>query len=252
MNEKNLIKITIITVTYNSIKTLEETLNSVKNQSYRNIEHIIIDGASTDGSFELCELYPHISYIISEKDSGMYDAINKGIQIATGDIIGLLNSDDTFTNNEIIEQIANEFSNYSELDAVIGDVKFVSKNMIVRYYSSLGWTPSKFKYGIMPPHPSFYCKKELFNKFGAYNITFKIAGDFELLLRYILINKIKFKYLQIQMVDMKIGGLSTSGIRSNIVINKEIVKAFKLNSIKTNYFYLLFRYFYKLKQFYFN
>ena len=104
----------------------------------------------------------------------------------------------------------------------------------------------------MPPHPSFYCKKELFYKFGAYNITFKIAGDFELLLRFILINKIKFKYLPIQMVDMKIGGLSTSGIRSNIVINKEIVKAFKLNSIKTNYFYLLYRYFYKLKQFYFN
>ena len=224
MNKKSLIKISIITVTYNSINTLEETLNSVKNQTYSNIEHIIIDGASTDGSFELCKLYPHISYIISEKDSGMYEAINKGIQIATGDIIGLLNSDDTFTNNKIIEQIAFEFTQYSDLDSIIGDVRFVSKNKIVRHYSSSRWVPSKFKFGIMPPHPSFYCKKELFKKYGSYNITFKIAGDFELLLRFILINKISYRYLPIQMVDMKIGGLSTSGFRSSIVINEEILK----------------------------
>jgi glycosyltransferase involved in cell wall biosynthesis len=249
MNEKSPIKITIITVTYNSINTLDETLNSVKNQTYANIEHIIIDGASTDGSFELCKLYPHISYIISEKDSGMYEAINKGILIATGNIIGLLNSDDTFTNNTIVEQIAHEFSQNSELDSIIGDVRFVSKNKIVRHYSSSRWGPSKFKYGIMPPHPSFYCKKELFRKYGLYNITFKIAGDFDLLLRFILVNKISYTYLPIQMVDMKIGGLSTSGFRSSIVINEEILKSFKLNSIKTNYFYLLYRYFYKLNQF---
>ena len=246
---KSSIKISIITVTYNSIKTLEETLNSVKYQTYPNIEHIIIDGASTDGSFELCKLYPHISYLVSEKDSGMYDALNKGIRVATGDVIGLLNSDDTFTNNKIIEQIAIEFYNNSGIDAIIGDVNFVSKNKVIRHYSSSGWTPSKFKFGIMPPHPSFYCKKELFNKYDLYNTTFKIAGDFELLLRYFLINKINFKYLPILMVDMKIGGLSTNGIRSNIVINKEIVKAFNLNSIKTNYFYLLYRYISKLKQF---
>ena len=246
---KSSIKISIITVTYNSIKTLKETLNSVKYQTYPNIEHIIIDGASTDGSFELCKLYPHISYLVSEKDSGMYDALNKGIRVATGDVIGLLNSDDTFTNNKIIEQIAIEFYNNSGIDAIIGDVNFVSKNKIIRHYSSSGWTPSKFKFGIMPPHPSFYCKKELFIKYDLYNTNFKIAGDFELLLRYFLINKINFKYLPILMVDMKIGGLSTSGIRSNIVINKEIVKAFNLNSIKTNYFYLLYRYISKLKQF---
>jgi len=246
---KSSIKISIITVTYNSIKTLEETLNSVKYQTYPNIEHIIIDGASTDGSYELCKLYPHICYLVSEKDSGMYDALNKGIRVATGDVIGLLNSDDTFTNNKIIEQIAIEFYNNSAIDAIIGDVNFVSKNKIIRHYSSSGWTPSKFKFGIMPPHPSFYCKKELFNKYDLYNTTFKIAGDFELLLRYFLINKINFKYLPILMVDMKIGGLSTNGIRSNIVINKEIVKAFNLNSIKTNYFYLLYRYISKLKQF---
>ncbi len=246
---KSSIKISIITVTYNSIKTLKETLNSVKYQTYPNIEHIIIDGASTDGSFELCKLYPHISYLVSEKDSGMYDALNKGIRVATGDVIGLLNSDDTFTNNKIIEQIAIEFYNNTGIDAIIGDVNFVSKNKIIRHYSSSGWTPSKFKFGIMPPHPSFYCKKELFIKYDLYNTNFKIAGDFELLLRYFLINKINFKYLPILMVDMKIGGLSTSGIRSNIVINKEIVKAFNLNSIKTNYFYLLYRYISKLKQF---
>ena len=246
---KSSIKISIITVTYNSIKTLKETLNSVKYQTYPNIEHIIIDGASTDGSFELCKLYPHISYLVSEKDSGMYDALNKGIRVATGDVIGLLNSDDTFTNNKIIEQIAIEFYNNSGIDAIIGDVNFVSKNKVIRHYSSSGWTPSKFKFGIMPPHPSFYCKKELFIKYDLYNTNFKIAGDFELLLRYFLINKINFKYLPILMVDMKIGGLSTSGIRSNIVINKEIVKAFNLNSIKTNYFYLLYRYISKLKQF---
>ncbi len=251
MNVNGSIKISIVTVTYNSIKTLKETLNSVKYQTYPYIEHIIIDGASTDGSFELCKQYPHISYIISEKDSGMYDALNKGIQVATGDIIGILNSDDTFTNNNVIEQIANEFLNNSKIDATIGDVQFVSKNKVIRHYSSFGWKPSKLKMGIMPPHPTFYCKKELFEKFDLYNTNFKIAGDFELLLRFFLLKNIYFKYLPILMVDMKIGGLSTSGFRSKIVINTEIIKAFKLNSIKINYFYLLFRYISKLKQFHY-
>lgn len=246
-------KFSIITVCYNSEKTIRDTIESLFFQSYSDIEFILVDGMSTDNTMKIVNEYKEkFNVIISEKDSGMYDALNKGILAASGDIIGILNSDDTFANKNIIEILANEFILNPYVDALIGDVAFIKDNKIIRYFSAKNWNVKYFKFGMMPPHPTFYCKRELFLKYGYYNKIFRIAGDFELLLRFLFINRINFKYIPLQMVEMKLGGLSTSGIKSLLKINNEIILAFKLNSLRTNYFYLSVRYLLKVFQFLFN
>jgi glycosyltransferase involved in cell wall biosynthesis len=246
------LKISIITVCFNSEKTIRDTINSLFSQSYSNIEYILVDGMSNDNTMNIVnEFRQKFDIIISEVDFGMYDALNKGIQAATGDIIGILNSDDIFSSNNLLQLLAFEFKQNPNLDALIGDIAFKSNDRIIRYYSSKNWDAKKFKFGVMPPHPSFYCKRELFFKYGLYNKNFIIAGDFELLLRFILINKINYKYIPLQMVDMKLGGLSTNGIKSLLRINEEIILAFKINSLKTNYFNLTIRYFCKAFQYFF-
>ena len=241
-------KISIITVCFNAKKTIEKTINSVLSQTYHNIEYIIIDGGSVDGTIEIIEKYrSKIHKYISESDYGMYDALNKGINFATGDIIGILNSDDYFCNKNILNLIASIFNEKIELDAVIGDIAFINeKNKIIRYCSAKNWNISKFKFGNMPPHPSFYCRKSYFTKYGYYNSNFKIAGDFELFLRFFLIYKINYSYLPIRMVYMRTGGLSTSGFKSTLIINREIQQAFKINGLKSNIIFLYLRYFKKI------
>ena len=247
-------KISIITVCFNANKTIEQTIISVLSQTYQNIEYIIIDGGSEDGTIGIIKKYSSkVDKIISEKDNGMYDALNKGIKLATGDIIGILNSDDYFSNNNILNLIVCKFNENLELDAIIGDVAFVDKtNKIIRHCSAKKWDISKFRFGNMPPHPSFYCKKYCFDKFGYYNTKFKIAGDFELLLRFFFINKIHFSHIPKTMVSMNLGGLSTSGVKSTLTINREILDAFKINGLKTNFLYLYLRYFKKIFEFKFN
>lgn len=243
-------KITIITVCYNAQSTIKQTLDSLFSQDYNEVEFILIDGNSTDKTMEIVEAYRSKFFkIISENDFGMYDALNKGIKLANGEIIGILNSDDEFSQNSILRVIASKFMENSSIDAIIGDVAFIKNNKQIRYCSALNWQPWKFKFGNMPPHPSFYCKRKLFTQFGYYNTNFKIAGDFELLLRFIYINKIKFEYIPYKIVNMKIGGLSTSGLGSIININREILKAFRINRLKTNHFYLYSRYFKKAFEF---
>ena len=243
-------KISIITVSFNSENTIEETILSVINQNYLNYEYIIIDGKSSDSTLSIITKYKqHIKYIISEKDNGMYDAINKGIKLASGNIIGLLNSDDVFSNNNILSQIALNFNNHKN-DILIADVKFINnENRVIRNYSSSKWNNTKFQYGFMPAHPSFYCRKHLFDIYGYYRTDFKIAADFELLLRFFINKNLKILYLPLNLVDMKMGGLSTSGIKSTILINKEIYKACSLNKIHTNYFKIYSKYFIKLFQY---
>ena len=241
-------KISIITVCYNSEKTIRKTIDSVIHQDYNNIEHIIIDGLSNDNTLKIINEYSHkISKIISEKDNGIYDAINKGIKSATGDIVGILNSDDELYNSEIIRIIADTFKNNSNLDSIIGDIIFLNdKNQIHRKYSSSKWNPLKFAWGLMPPHPSFYCKKQLFSQFGYYRTDFKIASDYELMMRFILVNKITYKYLPHIFVKMSLGGISTRNIKSNIYINIEVIRACKLNNIKTNIFKIYTKYIFKI------
>ncbi len=244
-------KISIITVCYNSDKTIEKTILSVLSQTYNNIEYIVIDGKSTDNTLCIIDKYKNrIDYFISENDSGIYDAINKGITRATGEIIGILNSDDVFFDDLVISRIANFFNENKTYDSIIGDIVFQNdSNEIIRKYSSINWSPSRFAWGYMPPHPSFYCKKDIYTKYGLYNTNFKIAADYELLIRLLEVHKITYNYIPMIFVKMKLGGASTKGISSLLTINKEVLLACKLNGVKTNYLKLLSKYFKKMLEF---
>ena len=250
------IRVSIITATYNSGNTLTDTVLSVLSQSYSNVEYIIVDGGSQDNTIEIikmfeCRFNGNLK-CISETDRGLYDAMNKGIQLATGDIIGVLNSDDFYTSQTVLSRVVAEFENKS-LDAVYGDVHFVKAdnlNKFVRYYSSRIFKPVLMKYGFMPAHPSFYCRKYCFFKYGLYKIDYKICADFDLLLRYIYVNKISIKYIPLDMVTMRLGGVSTNGIGSHIRIMKEHLRSFRENGVKSNVFMLSIRYLYKITEFF--
>ena len=239
-------KVTVITVTYNSGKTIEDTMKSVQAQTYPDIEHIIIDGASTDNTLEIVRKFPHVTKIVSEKDTGMFNAINKGIIHSTGSIVGILNSDDFFTDNTIVEKVAHAFT--PDLHALIGDIAFVqSPNLtrIVRYYSSKNWKPSWFRWGFMPPHPSFYLRRECFEVNGLYKEDYRISADYELMIRMLYNAKYKYKYLPLNMVTMRLGGMSTRNIKARYILNKEIIRACKENGIYTNMLMLSLKYFKK-------
>ncbi len=242
-------KISIITATYNSASTIKECIESVNAQTYKNIEHIIIDGASKDNTLEIINNLPNrVTKIVSEPDKGIYDAMNKGIKAATGDVIGILNSDDFFTSDNIIEIVVENFKN-CDIDALYGDVHFVNPDDItksVRYYSSAIFKPSLFRFGFMPAHPSFYMKRECYEKYGLYSLDYKIASDYDLLIRYLHREKIKYKYINKDFVTMRTGGVSTENFNSIVTLNKEIVRACKKYGIYTNMFILSFKYLYKL------
>lgn len=225
-------KITIITICYNSASTLEKTILSVAEQSYSNIEYIIIDGNSSDNTLAIIKKYEDkISKWISEPDNGLYDAMNKGLNLATGDIIGVLNSDDTFYDSKVIETIA-KFHIENNIDASVGNIiQHKTNGKTVRIYSSKYWNPEKLKIGFMPPHPSVFLKASLFEKYGNYKLDFKIGADYELIVRYFLKNKIAWKYSGITTTAMLVGGLSSSGKSSYTSITKEIQKALAMNAI---------------------
>lgn len=243
-------KISIITATFNSGKTLRDTLNSVLHQSYNDYEHIIIDGNSTDNTLDIVkEFEPRYKgrlKWISEPDKGLYDAMNKGIRLATGDVIGLLNSDDFYSSEVILEAIA---LNITSVDAIYGDIHFVDDSDLtkcVRYYSSASFSPKKMRMGFMPAHPSFYCRREIYLKYGLFDNSFKIAADFEQLLRLIYIHGIKTRYLPLDFVTMRTGGVSTSGFQSYKRIFSEHLKAYRKNGVRSNFFLETIRYPYKL------
>jgi glycosyltransferase involved in cell wall biosynthesis len=244
--------ISVITVSHNSAATISETIDSVLGQSYLNIEYIVIDGASTDGTIEIISSYGlKISKFLSEPDKGIYDAINKGIAISTGDIVGIVNSDDVFYDRNVIKKVAESF-NENDIDAVYGDAIFVSpenKTRIVRYYSSKTFRPGRFRFGFMPAHPSFYIKREYFEKLGYYQTDYKIAADFELLLRFIYVNKIRYKYIEMPFVLMRTGGASNKSFKSNLTLNREILRACRENGLRTGYFFIYLKYFFKVFEF---
>lgn len=248
-------RVSIITVSYNSASTIADTIDSILSQSYKDIEYVVIDGASSDRTKDIVTSFGNrIAKFISEPDEGLYDAINKGIRIATGDVVGILNSDDFFPNDRVVEKIARAFEE-NEIDAVIGDVQFVSPadtSKIVRFFSSRKFTLEKLRFGYMPPHPSFYVKREFYEKYGYYKTDYKIAADYELVLRFFLIHHIKYKYIEMPFVTMRSGGVSNETIGSNITLNKEIVRACRENGVKTNFLFIYSKYFTKIFQFFGN
>jgi glycosyltransferase involved in cell wall biosynthesis len=226
-------KISIITVCYNSAATLEKTIFSVANQTYADVEYIIVDGNSKDTTVSIIKKHEDkITKWISEPDKGLYDAMNKGIAMASGDIIGILNSDDTFNSNDVLAQIAS-FHSENDIDASIGNIiQHKEDGVIVRLYSSKKWNPEKLKIGFMPPHPAIFFKRSLFENFGNYELGFAIGADYELITRFFLKNKISWQYSGITTTAMLIGGLSSSGAASYNLITKEIQKALGMNGIK--------------------
>ncbi len=242
--------ISIITATYNSASTVRDTFESVLAQDYKDIEYIVVDGASTDGTVDIIKEYEkkfngRMKWK-SEPDKGIYDAMNKGIARATGDVVGFLNSDDFFSKPDVLSTIA---KNIKGVDAVYADIHYVSLKDIektVRYYSSAYFRSWIMKAGFMPAHPTFYCRRELFEKYGNFDTQFKIAADFELLLRFIYIHKIKTKYIPADFVTMRVGGASTNGLISHKKILKDHMKAYKKNNVSSNYLFESFRYFVRI------
>ncbi|WP_322932536.1 glycosyltransferase family 2 protein [Bacteroides sp. CG01] len=232
-------KISLVTVTFNSYRTLRDTIQSVLSQIYLDIEYIIVDGCSQDKTIDIIKEYEPLFHgrlkWISEKDNGLYDAMNKGIRMATGDIIGIINSDDFYHRRDIIMKVAEAFKN-SDIRAVYGDVRFVNPQNLdktVRYYSSKRFTPEMFRFGFMPAHPTFFTYRKYFEEFGYYKTDYKIAADYELLIRFLYVHQLKSQYLPFDFMKMRTGGTSTASIRSNILLNKEIVRACKENGIWT-------------------
>ncbi|MDX2188662.1 MAG: glycosyltransferase family 2 protein [Bacteroidota bacterium] len=242
--------ISIITVSFNSEKTIEKAINSVLNQDYNEIEYIIIDGGSTDKTLEIVNKYSNrITNITSEPDNGIYDAINKGITKTHGEIIGLLHSDDEYQSNSIISLVMKEFLVDKQIDAVYGDLVYVKDNKIVRNWKSGSPSNQKFRLGWMPPHPAFFLKKNVYTKYGYYNTELHFSADYELMLRMIYINNINIKYIQKTLVKMNLGGLSNKSIANRLKANKEDTKAWELNKLTPPLLLFILKPMLKLKQF---
>ncbi|HEX6181584.1 MAG TPA: glycosyltransferase family 2 protein [Chitinophagaceae bacterium] len=244
-------KVSIITVTYNSAATLRDTLESVKKQDYPYIEHILVDGGSKDGTVSIIRAYPHVAKYVSEKDEGLYDAINKGILMSTGDVVGILNSDDFFPNNLVISRMVEKLKE-NNADALYGDIAFVRPSnlqRVIRLYSGKKFHPRKFAYGYMPPHPSVYIKRKFYEQYGLYKLDYEIAADYELLIRFLHGKGLTCVYNPETMVYMRTGGVSNKNIMSRYTLNKEIVKACRENGIKTNMLKLSLKYFSKIFEF---
>lgn len=228
-------KVSIITATFNSDKTIMDTLMSVKNQSYKNIEHIIIDGKSSDNTFQIIKSFDSKNIkVISEKDDGIYDAMNKGLNIASGDIVGLLNSDDFFSSNLSIEYVINAFSR-NDIDACYGDLAYVNKenNKIIRYWKSEDFFHGKFGKGWAPPHPTFYIKTRALGD-NRFNLKYSISADIELMSRLMEVQKIKTSYIPKTLVRMRVGGASNGSFKSIILQNFEVIRSFNANNIRYN------------------
>ena len=238
-------KVSIITVVYNRADVIRDTIESVLSQTYKNIEYIIIDNASTDGTINVVNEYKdQISKIISEPDNGLYDAINKGINYATGDIIGLIHSDDFYLDNLVIQRVVDTFKkeNKHMLFADLLYIKGDNKDKVLRYYSAKNFTVKKLKYGFMPPHPTLFVKKEVYEKYGLYKIDYKIAADYEMFVRLLLVNKLSFSYIHLPIVKMRVGGVCSGGIRRKIECNIEVLRAIRSNGLKANHLVLLKKY----------
>ena len=247
-------KVSIITVTYNSATTIVDTIESVLQQTYPHIEYIVVDGGSKDDTIEQVKRFEtafgdRLKWI-SEPDKGIYDAMNKGIAMASGDVVGILNSDDYFTSKQVIANMVNAFND--NIDAVYGDIHFIrdgQPHKVARYYSSKIFRPTLLRFGFMPAHPSFYVRRSVYEQAGNYSLDYKIGADFEMMVRLFKKYRISYKYIQKDMVTMRMGGASTSGVSSHKLLLKEDARACRENRIYSNTFLIALKYFYKIFEF---
>lgn len=229
-------KVSIITVSYNSEKTIRDAIQSVHSQDYPDIEYIVIDGGSTDGTMDIVSQFrQRISKVVSEPDQGIYDAMNKGIALAEGGVIGFLNSDDMYISNSSVSQLMSPIRTQG-VDAAFADlvvVDAIETEKVVRYYDSSFFSPKKFRFGWMPAHPTFFAKKSAYKLVGNYSLHYKIAADYEMLVRMLYVQRLKYVYIQKPLVKMRKGGASSASLRSNWILNREIVRACRSNGIFT-------------------
>ncbi len=248
-----MLKVSVITVCYNSATTIEKTIQSVISQDYDNIEYIIVDGLSKDNTLQVVEQYKNkISKIISEKDDGIYFAINKGIAVATGDIVALIHADDFYTNDKIISGVVKIFLE-KNVDTVYGDLQYVDRentDKVTRYWQSGEYTDGLFLKGWMPPHPTFFVRKICYDKYGNYTTILKSAADYEMMLRLLHKHKCSTAYIPQVLVKMRVGGKSNVTLLNRIKANREDKKAWLMNNLKPGMFTLILKPFSKLRQFF--
>ena len=246
-------RISIITAAYNSASTIEDTLRSVLRQTYDEIDYIVVDGGSTDTTMDIVRRYEPLfagrMRWISERDNGIYDAMNKGIRMAQGDIVGIINSDDYFTSADVLERMAAAFDDDDSLDAVYGDIHFIrdgEPDKCVRYYSSKRFHPRWLRFGFMPAHPSFYARREVFDKAGLYRTDYKLGADYEMMVRLFRKQHVHARYLPIDFVTMRTGGASTRDVSSKLQLIKDDVRACRENGIYTNSAMICLKFIYKI------
>lgn len=247
-------KLSIITVVYNNQKTIENAIQSVLSQSYQNLEYIIIDGKSTDGTIEIINSYrDKISFIISESDRGIYDAMNKGIALASGDIIGLLNSDDLYADNEVLKDVMSYFQSDEKLDILYGDLVYVKRdrtNKIVRKWISRQYFPLFYERGNVPPHPTLFVRSKVYKEAGVFILSYKLAADYEFMLRVFKKHYYKIKYINRMMILMRLGGATNKSFKNILKGNQEILLAWKSNNLRVPIMLMPFRLIKKILQFF--
>ncbi|MEW6601243.1 MAG: glycosyltransferase family 2 protein [Nitrospirota bacterium] len=248
-------KVSIITAVYNSRDTIEDSIRSVLDQKYENIEYIVVDGGSSDGTVEIVKKYQErISKFTSEPDKGIYHALNKGLEMATGDIVGFLHADDMYANSLVLDWIVSRIMNCNT-DSCYGDLQYVYRkntSKTLRYWKSCPYSRGLFKKGWMPPHPTFFVRKEVFDKYGHFNTDFKIAADYEHMLRVLEKKKISTYYIPEVLVKMRIGGKSNRGLKNLLMKSSEDYRAWKVNNLEGGLFTILLKNISKLPQFFCN
>ena len=249
LNE-NMLTITIITVAYNSEKTIGDTLRSISNQTYPNIEHIIVDGGSKDNTLAIVQRFSHVKKVVSGSDYGIYDGMNKGLKLATGDVIGFLNSDDVYADDMVLERIAHVFET-KKVDSLYSDLEFFKGNVenVTRSWNAGLIKRQRFLFGWMPPHPTFFVKKEVYQKFGHFDLNFRQSADYELMLRFLYRHGISAHYLQGVSVKMRVGGLSNASFKNRWQANQEDQFAWRKNALQPLFFTTIMKPLVKLEQF---
>jgi glycosyltransferase involved in cell wall biosynthesis len=244
-------KISVITATYNSVATVRDTLTSICRQDHPDIEHIIIDGRSSDGTLGIVAHFPHVAKIVSEKDKGIYDAMNKGIRLATGDVIGILNSDDIYIDGSVLSAVATAFADPAVM-TVYADLQYVdadNPDHIKRTWITGPFRKNSFYYGWMPPHPTFFVRREVYERTGLFNTDLRSAADYELMLRILLKHGVPAYYIPRVIVKMRAGGVSNASLRNRLRANREDRLAWKLNGLRPYFFTLYLKPLRKITQF---
>lgn len=246
-------KISIITVVYNNEDTIRQAIESVLGQTYKNIEYVIIDGGSKDNTVNLINRYKdRLGYFVTEKDDGLYDAMNKGIKACTGDVIGILNSDDLYEDFNVIASVMEEFNTDSELDILYGNLVYVKSNdtkKVVRNWKSKSYYPFFFEHANVPPHPSLFVRSKVYNETGLFDLQYKLAADYELMLRMFKKHHFKSKYINKLIIKMRLGGATNQSLSNVVAQNKEILQSWRNNGLHAPFYLMPLRIFKRLTQF---